>query len=61
LAEADALSLQNLANKLRLVLEAEQAIARGEMQGFLQVLGELGKPAATLQLALAPPARARAR
>jgi hypothetical protein len=44
LAEADALSLQNLANKLRLVLEAEQAMAKGEMEGFLRVLGELGKP-----------------
>jgi ORF6N domain len=44
-AVADALALQNLANKLRLVLEAEQAIAKGEMEGFLRVLGELGKPA----------------
>jgi hypothetical protein len=55
-AEADAIALQNLANKLRLVLEAEQAIAKGEMEGFLRVLGELGKPPiATLQLTMDSP------
>jgi hypothetical protein len=43
LAEAEAISLRNIANKLKLVLEAEQAMARGEMDGFLRVLGELGK------------------
>jgi flavorubredoxin len=43
LAEAEAISLRNIANKLKLVLEAEQAMARGEMEGFLRVLGELGK------------------
>jgi hypothetical protein len=57
-AEADAITLQNIANKLRLVLEAEQAMARGEMAGFLRVLGELGKPAgATVQVKLEAPRR----
>jgi len=42
-AEADEIALRTLANKLRLVLEAEQAMARGEMLGFLKVLDQLGK------------------
>jgi hypothetical protein len=43
LAEANPIELKMLANKLRLVLEAEQSMARGEMEGFLKVLGELAK------------------
>ena len=43
-AEADDMAVRTLAKKLAMVLEAEQAIARGEMVGFLKVLKELGKP-----------------
>ena len=42
-AEADEIALRTLAKRLELVLEAEQAMARGEMIGFLKVLRELGK------------------
>jgi len=42
-AEADEIALRTLAKRLELVLEAEQAMARGEMVGFLKVLRELGK------------------
>jgi hypothetical protein len=55
-AEADAMALQNIANKLRLVLEAERAMAQGEMEGFMRVLGELGKPQiGVLRLSLEEP------
>lgn len=43
-AQAEALTLQNIANRLRLVLEAERAMAKGQMEGFLRLLGELGRP-----------------
>jgi hypothetical protein len=42
-AEADEIVLRTLARKLTMLLEAEQAMARGEMEGFLKVLKELGK------------------
>lgn len=42
-AEADEIALRTLARKLAMLLEAEQAMARGEMEGFLSVLKELGK------------------
>jgi regulator of protease activity HflC (stomatin/prohibitin superfamily) len=42
-AEADEIVLRTLAKKLDMVLEAEKAVARGEMEGFLKVLKELGK------------------
>ena len=42
-AEADEIVLRTLARKLTMLLEAEQAMARGEMEGFLGVLKELGK------------------
>lgn len=42
-AEADEIALRTLAKKLDMVLEAEKAVARGEMEGFLKVLKELGK------------------
>lgn len=42
-AEADEIALRTLARKLAMLLEAEQAMARGEMEGFLKVLKELGK------------------
>jgi len=42
-AETDQKELQTLARKLRLVLEAEQAIAAGELGGFLAVLEDLGR------------------
>jgi hypothetical protein len=58
-AEADAIALQNLANQLRLVLEAEQAMARGEMEGFLCVLKELGQPSMPARLTLEAPTLAR--
>jgi hypothetical protein len=43
-ADVDAKDLKTLANKLRLVLEAERAIAAGELDGFLAVLESLGRP-----------------
>lgn len=43
-AEADDIAVRTLARKLTMVLEADRAIARGEMEGFLEVLKELGKP-----------------
>jgi hypothetical protein len=43
LAEAEAIDLRTLANKLRLVLQAEQAFASGEMGSFMEVLAHLGK------------------
>lgn len=42
-AETDQKELQTLVRKLRLVLEAEQAIAAGELSGFLAVLEDLGR------------------
>jgi uncharacterized protein Smg (DUF494 family) len=42
-AEADEIALRTLARKLEMVLEADKAIARGEMEGFLKVLKELGR------------------
>jgi len=42
-AEADEIALRTLARKLAMVLQAEQAMTRGEMEGFLMVLKELGK------------------
>ncbi len=42
-AEADEIMLRTLARKLAMVLEAEQAITRGEVAGFLAVLKRLGK------------------
>jgi regulator of protease activity HflC (stomatin/prohibitin superfamily) len=42
-AEADEIALRTLARKLTMLLEAEQAMARGEMEGFLKMLRELGK------------------
>lgn len=42
-AEADEIALRTLAKKLEMVLEAERAMTRGEMEGFLKVLKELGK------------------
>lgn len=41
-AEASRTELQTLARKLRLVLEAQQALAYGELTGFLAVLDDLG-------------------
>lgn len=43
-AEAAESELRTLANRLRLVIEAERSIAAGELDGFLSVLRELGKP-----------------
>lgn len=43
-AEADEIALRTLARKLEMVLEADKAMARGEMEGFLKVLKELGRP-----------------
>ena len=43
-AEADDIAVRTLAKKLAMVLEADRAIARGEMEGFLKVLKELAKP-----------------
>ena len=42
-AEADEIALRTLARKLEMVLEADKAMARGEMEGFLKVLKELGR------------------
>lgn len=42
-AEADQIALRTMANRLRLVMEAEQAMARGELGGFMKVLDDLGK------------------
>lgn len=42
-AEADEIALRILAKKLAILLEAEQAMARGEAEGFLKLLKELGK------------------
>jgi uncharacterized protein Smg (DUF494 family) len=42
-AEADEIALRTLAKKLQMVLEAERAMAEGEMIGFLQVLRQLSK------------------
>lgn len=42
-AEGEEIALRTLARKLSLAIEAEQAMARGEMQGFLKVLRRLGK------------------
>ena len=42
-AESEEIALRTLARKLSLAIEAEQAMARGEMQGFLKVLRRLGK------------------
>jgi hypothetical protein len=42
-AEADEIALRTLAKKLTMLLEAEQAMARGEAKGFLRVLRKLGK------------------
>jgi hypothetical protein len=42
-AEADEIALRTLAKKLTMLLEAEQAMARGEAEGFLKVLRKLGK------------------
>jgi ORF6N domain len=58
-AEADAIALQTLANQLRLVLEAEQAMARGEMEGFLGVLKELGQPSMPTRVTLESPTLSR--
>ena len=41
-AEAEEIALRTLANRLRLVLEAEQAMASGELDGFIDVLNHLG-------------------
>jgi len=43
LAEAEAIELRTLVRKLQLVLEAERAMAQGEVQGFLAVLEHLGR------------------
>lgn len=42
-AEAGEIELRTLARKLRLVIEAERAIAAGELDGFLAVLEDLGR------------------
>lgn len=42
-AEAHEICLRILTKKLRMVLETEQAIARGEIEGFLRVLDDLSK------------------
>ena len=42
-AEADEIAVRTLAKKLTMVMEAEQAIAQGEMVGFMKVLKRLGK------------------
>jgi hypothetical protein len=42
-AEADEIALRTLAKKLQMVLEAERAMAEGQMLGFLKVLGQLSK------------------
>lgn len=42
-AEADEIALRTLARKLEMVLEADKAMVRGEMEGFLKVLRDLGK------------------
>ena len=43
-AEADEITVRTLARKLTMVMEAERAMARGEMESFLEVLRQLGKP-----------------
>ena len=43
-AEADEIAVRTLARKLAMVLEAERAMARSEMESFLEVLKQLGKP-----------------
>lgn len=42
-ARRDQADRQKPARKLRLVLEAEQPIAAGELSGFLAVLEDLGR------------------
>ena len=43
-AEADEIALRILAKKLAILLEAERAMTRREVEGFLKVLKELSKP-----------------
>jgi hypothetical protein len=41
-AQADEIAVRTMARKLAIVMEAERAMARGEMAGFLEVLKQLG-------------------
>jgi hypothetical protein len=43
-AEASEIELRLLARRIRLVIEAERAIAAGELDSFLAVLEDLGRP-----------------
>jgi hypothetical protein len=43
-AEAEEIELRTLARRLRLVIEAERAIAAGELENFLAVLSDPGRP-----------------
>jgi hypothetical protein len=43
-AEAQEIELRTLARKLRLVIEAERALASDDLQAFLAVLEDLGRP-----------------
>lgn len=43
-AEASEIELRLLARRIRLVIEAERAIAAGELDSFLTVLEDLGRP-----------------
>ncbi len=42
-AEAEEIELRTLARRLRLVIEAERAVAAGELDSFLSVLDDLGR------------------
>ncbi len=44
LAEANEIELRNLARRIRLVIEAERAMAAGQLDNFLAVLEDLGRP-----------------
>lgn len=43
-AEANEIELRNLARRIRLVIEAERAMAAGQVDNFLAVLEDLGRP-----------------
>lgn len=43
-AEAGEIELRTLARKLRLIIEAERAMAQDDLQDFLRVLEDLGRP-----------------